>query len=66
MKITRSTDLEFPSLTFAIRQGEVNDVPADPEVAAFIVASTSIQEVPEPGSKTTPKDTAYPDRGACR
>jgi len=36
MKITSTTDLAFPGLQFAIRQGEVKDVPADPEAAAFI------------------------------
>ena len=56
MKITSSTDLEFPGLKFSIRQGEVKDWPADPEAAAFIVASVYIREVPEPESKTTRKD----------
>jgi hypothetical protein len=51
MKITSSTHLEFPGLQFAIRHGEVKDVPDDPEAAAFILASTSIQEVSEPESK---------------
>ena len=55
MKITSSTDLEFPGLQFAIRHGEVKDLPDDPEAAAFILASTYIQEVPEPESKTTRK-----------
>jgi hypothetical protein len=55
MKITSSTDLEFPGLQFSIRQGEVKDLPDDPEAAAFILASTYIQEVPEPESKTTRK-----------
>jgi hypothetical protein len=36
MKITSTTDLEFPRLKFAIRQGEVKDLPDDPEAAAFI------------------------------
>ena len=49
------TDLEFPSLNFSIRQGDVKDLPDDPEAAAFIVASISIQEVPEPESQTTRK-----------
>jgi hypothetical protein len=57
MTITRSTNLEFPGLHFSIRPGEVKDLPADPEAAAFILASTYIQEVPEPENKTTPKDT---------
>ena len=57
MKITSSTDLEFPGLKFSIRQGEVKDLPADPEAAAFILASAYIQEVPEPESKTTRTDT---------
>jgi hypothetical protein len=48
MKITSTTDLEFPGLKFAIRQGEVKDLPADPEAAAFILASVYIREVPEP------------------
>ena len=51
MKITSTTDLEFPRLQFAIRCGEVKDLPADPE-AAFIVASVYIREVPEPKCKT--------------
>ena len=49
------TDLEFPSLNFAVRQGDVKDLPDDPEAAAFIGASISIQEVPEPESQTTRK-----------
>ena len=49
------TDLEFPSLNFSIRQGDVKDLPDDPEAAAFIVASIYIQEVPEPESQTTRK-----------
>ena len=49
------TDLEFPSLNFSIRQGDVKDLPDDPEAAAFIVASVYIQEVPEPESQTTRK-----------
>jgi len=57
MKITRSTNLEFPSLQIAIRQGAVKDLPADPEAAAFIVASVYMQEVPEPESQSTRKDT---------
>ena len=52
MKITSTTDLEFPGLKFAIRQGEVKDLPADPEAAAFILASVYIQEVPEPQRAT--------------
>ena len=39
MKMTSTTDLAFPGLPFAIRQGEVKDLPADPEAAAFILAS---------------------------
>jgi hypothetical protein len=57
MKITSTTDLEFPGLKFAIRQGEIKDLPANPEAAAFILASVYIQEVPEPESATTPQDT---------
>jgi hypothetical protein len=56
MKITSTTDLEFPGLQFAIRQGEVKDLPADPEAAAFIVASVYIREVPESQSETTRED----------
>jgi hypothetical protein len=56
MKITSTTDLEFPGLRFAIRQGEIKDLPANP-AAAFILASVYIQEVPEPESTTTRKDT---------
>lgn len=52
MKITSITDLEFPRLKFAIRQGEVKDLPADPQAAAFILASTYIREVPEPKRET--------------
>ena len=52
MKITSTTDLEFPRLKFAIRHGEVKDLPADPEAAAFIVASVYIREVPEPERQT--------------
>jgi hypothetical protein len=44
--------LEFPRLKFAIRQGEVKDLPADPEAAAFILATAYIREVPEPQSET--------------
>jgi hypothetical protein len=57
MKITSTTDLEFPGLRFAIRQGEIKDLPANPAAAAFILASVYIQEVPEPESTTTRKDT---------
>jgi hypothetical protein len=57
MKITSTTDLEFPGLRFAIRQGEIKDLPANPAAAAFILASIYIQEVPEPESTTTRKDT---------
>jgi hypothetical protein len=56
MKITSTTDLEFPRLKFAIRQGEVKDLPANPEAAAFILASTYIREVPEAESETTRQD----------
>ena len=56
MKITSTTDLEFPGLKFAIRQGEIKDLPANPEAAAFILASVYIQEVPEPESVTTHQD----------
>jgi hypothetical protein len=48
MKITSTTDLEFPGLRFAIHQGEIKDLPDDPDAAAFILASAYIQEVPEP------------------
>ena len=34
MKMTSTTDLEFPGLYFAMRQGEVKVSPADPEAAA--------------------------------
>jgi len=51
MKITSTTDLEFPGLRFAIRQGEVKNLPKDPEAAAFILASVYIREVPEPQSE---------------
>ena len=47
MKMTSTTDLEFPGLKFAIRQGEVKDLPADSEAAAFILARVYIREVPE-------------------
>jgi hypothetical protein len=57
MKITSTTDLEFPGLKFAIRQGEVKDLPADPEAAAFILASVYIREVPEPERESTQQDT---------
>jgi hypothetical protein len=57
MNMTSITDLEFPGLKFAIRQGEVKDVPPDPEAAAFIVASVSIREVPEPQSEPKCQDT---------
>ena len=57
MKITSTTDLEFPRLKFAIRQGEVKDLPANPEAAALILASVYIWEVPEPESETTRQDT---------
>jgi hypothetical protein len=65
MKMTRRTDLEFPGLPFSIRHGEVKDVPDDPEAAAFIGASTSFQQVPEPERKTPRKETSHPDR-LCR
>jgi hypothetical protein len=57
MQMTSTTDLEFPSLQFTIRQGEVKDVPTDPEAAAFILASVSIREVPEPQSEPKRQDT---------
>ena len=57
MKITSTTDLEFPRLHFAIRQGEVKDLPTNPEAAAIILASAYIREVPEPESETARKDT---------
>jgi hypothetical protein len=56
MKMTSTTDLACPGLPFAIRQGEVKDLPADPEAAAFIVASVYIREVPEPQRETTRQD----------
>ena len=56
MKITSTTDLEFPGLKFAIRQGEIKDLPVNPEAAAFILASVYIQEVLEPESATTHQD----------
>jgi hypothetical protein len=56
MKMTSTTDLAFPGLPFAIRQGEVKDLPADPEAAAFILASVYIREVPEPQRETTRQD----------
>jgi len=56
MKITSITDLEFPRLQFAIRQGEVKDVPANPEAAALILASAYIREVPEPERTPTRQD----------
>jgi hypothetical protein len=37
---------------FAIRHGEVKDLPADREAAAFILASVYIWEVSEPERKT--------------
>ena len=40
----------------AIRQGEVKDLPDDPDAAAFILARTSIREVPEPKSETNHQD----------
>jgi hypothetical protein len=57
MKMTSTTDLELPGLQFAIRQGEVKELPTDPEAAAFIVASVYIREVPAPQSETTRQDT---------
>ena len=57
MKITSTTDLEFPRLKFVIRQGEVKDLPTDPEAAAFILASVYIREVPESQSETTREDS---------
>ena len=56
MKITSTTDLEFPGLKFSIRQGEVKDLPDDPEAAAFILASGYIREVPEPRSAPKRQD----------
>ena len=56
MKITSTTNLEFPRLKFSIRQGEVKDLPADPEAAAIILASAYIREVPEPECPTTRQD----------
>lgn len=53
MKLTSTTDLEFPRLPYAIRQGEGKDVPADPEAAALIVTSASLREGPEPERATT-------------
>lgn len=57
MKITSTTDLEFPRLKFFIRQGEVKDLPDDPEAAAFILSSEYIREVPERESETKRQDT---------
>ena len=57
LKMTSTTDLACPGLHCAIRQGEVKDVPAEPEAAAFIVASGYIREVPEPQSESTRQDT---------
>jgi len=57
MKITSTTDLEFPRLQFAIRQGEIKDLPAEPAVTAVVLASAYLREMPEPGSETTRKDT---------
>jgi hypothetical protein len=57
MKITSTTDLEFPKLKFSIRQGEVKDLPDDPEAAAFILSSAYIREVPEPEGETNRKET---------
>ena len=48
MKLTSTTDLEFPRLSCAIRQGEGKDVPADPKAAALIITSASLREGPEP------------------
>ena len=56
MKMTSTTDRAFPGLQCAIRQGEVKDLPADPEAAAFILASVYIREVPEPQSETARQD----------
>ena len=57
MKMTSTTDLEFPGLYFAMRQGEVKVSPADPEAVAFILASVYIREVPEAPSEPTRQDT---------
>jgi len=57
MKMTSTTDLEFPGLQFSIRQGEVKDLPTDPEAAAFLLASVYIRKVPAPQSETTRQDT---------
>jgi hypothetical protein len=57
MKITSIMDLEFPHLKFAIRRGEVKDLPDDSEAAAFIFTSMYIREVPEPQSETKRQDT---------
>jgi hypothetical protein len=62
MKITSTTDLEFPGLKFSIRQGEVKELPDDPEAAAFILASTYIREVPEPERKTRRQEADPPSR----
>jgi hypothetical protein len=56
MKMTSTTDLALPGLQCAIRQGEVKDLPDDPDAAAFILARTSIREVPEPKSETNHQD----------
>jgi len=36
MKMTSTTDFACPGLQCAIRQGEVKDLPDDPDAAAFI------------------------------
>jgi len=56
MKMTSTTTLAFPGLQCAIRQGEVKDLPDDPEAVAFIVARTSIREVPAPKSEPHHQD----------
>jgi hypothetical protein len=53
LNMTSTTDLALPCLHFVIRQGEVQDVPADPEAAACMVARVDIREVPAPQSETT-------------
>jgi hypothetical protein len=57
MNITSLIDLACPRLQCAMRQGEVKELPANPEAAAIMLASTSIREVPaEPEHPTTRQD----------
>jgi hypothetical protein len=61
MNITSITNLEFPGLTCTIRQGEIKDVPAEREAAAFIVASPYIREVSD-SAPTRPAPAVVPAR----